>query len=326
MTSSSSRRPAFTLIELLVVIAIIAILIALLVPAVQKVREAASRTQCQNNLKQIALACHAYHDVHGTLPPNGVPPGSATGGADWDDPGCCGPNFPFWSFLARILPYVELTALYELGVATNQSIINSPQVYGTNVYIYFCPSDTAIGVGFRTTTENLDGTAGPTINASLSNYKGVIGECWGNGGGNYVTPTYNVNTCDGLRTGNGCFSRADWFDGLCLRLTSISDGTSNTFMVGEDIPAYDAHVAWFYSNGSLGTCAIPPNYNEGTQGGTPGINDWPNVYSFRSRHPGGLQFAFADGGVRFISQGIDLPSYRALSTVAGGELIPYSFE
>jgi prepilin-type N-terminal cleavage/methylation domain-containing protein len=199
MESRRRRRVGFTLIELLVVIAIVAVLIGLLVPAVQKVREAAARAQCQNNLKQIALGCHSYHDAFGTLPRNGVPPGYPAGGTYWGDPGCCGPNFPFWSFLARILPYVEQTNVWEQGVSTNQPIIDSPGVYGTNIPIYFCPSDNAVSEGFRTTTENLEGDWGPQINASLSNYKGVIGQCWDQGG-TWNNPVAGSN-CDGLGRG-----------------------------------------------------------------------------------------------------------------------------
>jgi prepilin-type N-terminal cleavage/methylation domain-containing protein/prepilin-type processing-associated H-X9-DG protein len=316
-TITSRRCRGFTLIELLVVIAIIAILIALLVPAVQKVRAAAARTQCVNNLKQIALACHSHHDAMKSLPRNGVPPGFPTGGAFWGDPGCCGPNYPFWSFLARILPYIEQTNVYNEGVATNQTIAASPGVYGTNIPAYFCPADDAQGKGFRTTTENLEGGWGPQINASLSNYKGVIGQCWTQGG------TWNnpgAAGCDGLVRGDGVFSRGDYYYVTTFRLTSITDGTSNTFMVGEDIPDYDAHVAWFYDNGALGTCAIPPNYNEGAAN----FNDWQNLYSFRSRHEGGLNFAFADGTVHFIQQSIALTTYRALSTIAGNEVVDMS--
>ena len=154
----------------------------------------------------------------------------------------------------------------------------------------------------------------------MSNYKGVIGECWS--WGNWANNA--TANCDGLVRGNGVFSRADYYYGLSLRLTSITDGTSNTFMIGEDIPDFDAHVAWFYDNGALGTCAIPPNYNEGPVATS--ITDWQNLYSFRSRHPGGLQFAFADGSVRFISQGIDLPSYHALATVASADSILYNWD
>jgi prepilin-type N-terminal cleavage/methylation domain-containing protein/prepilin-type processing-associated H-X9-DG protein len=304
-----ARSCGFTLIELLVVIAIIAILIALLVPAVQKVREAAARTQCSNNLKQIALACHGFHDAYKTLPRNGMPPSMPAG-----DPGCCGPTQPYWSFLARILPYIEQGTVYIQGVDTNQTIQNSPGVYGTNIPAYFCPSDGAKGLGFRGNTANLE-----TINSSLSNYKGVNGQCWTQGG-TWNNPVVTPANCDGLIRGDGIFSRGDYQFRTTLRLTSITDGTSNTFMVGEDIPEYDAHVAWFYSNGALGTCAIPPNYNEGVAGWW----DWPNVYSFRSRHPGGLQFAFADGTVHFIQQSIALTTYRALSTIAGNEVVDAS--
>jgi prepilin-type N-terminal cleavage/methylation domain-containing protein len=313
MGFSRSRRAGFTLIELLVVIAIIAILIGLLLPAVQKVRAAAARAQCENNLKQIALACHAYHDTFQKLPPNGVPPDFPAGGPYWGDPGCCGPNYPFWSFLARILPYIEQTAVYEQGVATNQTIVNSPGVYQTNIAIYFCPADTAVDTAFRTTTENLEGGWGPQLNASLSNYKGVIGQCWCWG----TWTNQCTSGCDGLVKGDGIFSRGDYYYKRNLRLTDVTDGTSNTFMIGEDIPEFDAHVAWFYDNGALGTCAIPPNNNEGAAS----FNDWPSLYSFRSRHVGGLNFAFADASVHFIAQTIELQTYRALSTRAGGELL-----
>jgi prepilin-type N-terminal cleavage/methylation domain-containing protein/prepilin-type processing-associated H-X9-DG protein len=314
MQAHLSKRAGFTLIELLVVIAIIAILIALLVPAVQRVRESANRAVCQNNLQQIATACHTYHGDFNTLPRNGLAPGSPLAGID---PGCCGPNFAFWSFLARILPYIEQEGVYFQGVSTNQTIVNSPGVYGTNIELYFCPSDNAMSTRFRTTTENLDGTDGPTLSASLSNYKGVIGQCWTQGG-NWANP--GPPNCDGLVRGDGVFSRGDYYYRPKLPLGDITDGTSNTFMIGEDIPDYDAHVAWFYTNGALGTCAIPPNNND--DGGDPVANlrDWPNVYSFRSRHQGGLQFAFADASVHFISTGIALPSYRALSTIASGDI------
>src|SRR5438874_7007374 len=108
-----TRRPAFTLIELLVVIAIIAILIGLLVPAVQKVREAAARMECSNNLKQLALACHSYHDAQKTLPRNGTKFPSQSG-----IPGCCAnvgynnQTNAMWSWIARVLPHVEQNALY----------------------------------------------------------------------------------------------------------------------------------------------------------------------------------------------------------------------
>src|SRR5438132_4820355 len=109
------RRGAFTLIELLVVIAIIAVLIGLLLPAVQKVREAAARSQCSNNLKQLALACHTYHDFQKTLPRNGTHHYPATSHGPPEGTGCCGIGAAHWSWIARILPFIEENDLYKQG-------------------------------------------------------------------------------------------------------------------------------------------------------------------------------------------------------------------
>ncbi len=143
-SSPPSRRPGFTLIELLVVIAIIAILISLLVPAVQKVREAAARTQCSNNIKQLALACHNYHDVYKVLPRDGAPNNPGTGNSN--GAGCCGPNDARWSWLARILPYIEQQALYTQGGIPTTAPANSAAaqaVIATPVTLFFCTRATA---------------------------------------------------------------------------------------------------------------------------------------------------------------------------------------
>ena len=309
MTGFWRRRAGFTLLELLVVLAIIGLLIALVVPAVQKVREAAARAHCVHNLKQIALACHNYHDNFKYLPRNGMPPSHPTGGLYYADPGCCGPNYPFWSFLARLLPFVEETAVFNQGVSNNATIAASPDVFGTNIPLFFCPADDAANLQFRSVTADLDGSKGPQLNASLSNYKGVTGQCWSWG----TWANRASDNCDGLVKGDGIFSRADYYYLLFLRLSDITDGTSTTLLIGEDIPAYDANVAWFYANGALGTCAIPPNYNEGTAK----FKNWSDLYSFRSRHPGGLNFAFADASVQYISEDVPLPTYRDLATRSG---------
>jgi prepilin-type N-terminal cleavage/methylation domain-containing protein/prepilin-type processing-associated H-X9-DG protein len=310
MARPSCRR-AFTLIELLVVIAIIAVLIGLLLPAVQKVREAANRSTCANNLKQIALAAHNYHDANGTLPYNT----QYQGGWDWNYQR----NQRSWSFMARLLPYVEQSALLEqLNIRNTTNTENVGNTMGQNLPIlntsfkfFFCPSDDAVGQRADNVRANLQGAL-----ITLSNYKGVNGSnwCWGTFINNGPT-----NDCDGLQRGNGMFYRLDFR--AKKRLTDVPDGTSNTYMLGEDIPSLNAHCTWPYANGVGGTTAIPPNWNARPNGTLYDIyNDWPHLYSFRSRHAQGLQFAFADGSVRFVSDSIPLQTYRAFSTVAGGEV------
>jgi prepilin-type N-terminal cleavage/methylation domain-containing protein/prepilin-type processing-associated H-X9-DG protein len=306
------RRRGFTLIELLVVIAIIAVLIGLLLPAVQKVREAAARMSCSNNLKQIALACHNFHDAEGTLPYNT----QHQGGWNWTFQR----SWRSWSFLARTLPYVEQSPLKDLlnirntthtdpngnTFLQNQALLNTP------IKVFFCPSDDAISRQADNLRANLQG-----VMVTLSNYKGVNGSnwCWGTFVNNGPT-----NDCDGLQRGNGMFYRLDFQKKK--RLTDVTDGTSNTFMIGEDIPSINAHCTWPYANGVGGTTAVPPNWNKRPNGTLyDPYNDWPHLYSFRSRHTGGLQFAFGDGSVRFVRDSIPAATYRALSTVSGGEVV-----
>jgi len=178
------------------------------------------------------------------------------------------------------------------------------------VKTFFCPSDTAATERIRTDRYNLEGQP-----IALTNYKGVSGSnwCWGN----YYNPG-PTGDCNGLYSGDGIFFRGDWR--IKIRLTDITDGTSNTFMVGEDIPSKNYHCSWPYSNNAVGTCGIPPNARQ-SNGTEYSPLDWPNVYSFRSKHTNGLQFAFADGSVHFITDSIALPTYRAMSTRAGGEVV-----
>jgi prepilin-type N-terminal cleavage/methylation domain-containing protein len=317
-------RTAFTLIELLVVIAIIAVLIGLLLPAVQKVREAAARIQCANNLKQLALACHNYHDTSASLPRNGNLFGldqSHTANGT----GCCGVGGAHWSWIARLLPYLEQDNLYrQAGIPTSKMNQNAATlaVLALNLKTLTCPSDTTTP---RTRTNSAD--LGGTL-VAVTSYKGVSGANWGADfyphESNFSTAYRNrgVNgSYNGLEKGDGIFWRADLRSGA-LRLTDITDGTSNTFMIGEDVAEFIAWNAWSYANGACGTCAIPPN--TGITIPPLGVNasryvDWPNRYSFRSRHPGGLQFAYADGTVHFTSDALPLTVYRAMATIQGGE-------
>jgi prepilin-type N-terminal cleavage/methylation domain-containing protein len=302
--SRRSRRVGFTLIELLVVLAILAVLIGLLLPAVQKVRESAARMSCGNNLKQLALACHAYHDAQGALPTNTQ--GYDLGAWSW----AAQSQQRSWSWLARILPHVEQDNLYRRGNIPNATFAEAEAlgVLATPVQAFFCPSDTASAEKTRTDRENIEGPA-----IALTNYKGVSGSnwCWGD----WVNPGPTGN-CDGLMAGDGVFYRDDWK--RPRKLADITNGTSNTFLVGEDLPSKNRHCSWPYSNNSVGTCGIGPN-SKRSNGTEYDISDWGNVYSFRSRHANGLQFANADGSVRLVHNSIPLPVYRALATIQGGE-------
>lgn len=300
------NRRAFTLLELLVVLAIIGVLIGLLLPAVMKVREAAARAACTNNLKQLALAVHDYHDSQGS-----VPCGQFRG------PFGVGPDSRAWSWLARLLPYIEQQNLSQTGGIPIKTLQGSG-VLADRVSIFFCPSDDAVSRGVTERAGNLEG-----IPVGLTNYKGVSGDNWGADYQDHLvvlqTDWRNRGTngsYDGLADGDGMLYRSDWT--RPLRLVAVMDGTSNTFMIGEDVPALNDWCSWPYANNAYGTCAIPPNVHS-PGGGTYNPNDWQNTWSFRSRHAGGLNFAFADGSVHFIATSIDLGLYRALATVAGGE-------
>ena len=322
---SLTRRSAFTVIELLVVIALIAILIGLLLPAVQKVREAAARMECSNNLKQWAIAVHAYHDANKTLPRNG---------SKFTKNGCCMnagqgdvPNNAMWSWMARSLPFIEQGNLTKLGDIDNTPLyVASNQLNQVVAQIFpslFFPSDDAYGRKTMTGHVQFNGPAG------LTNSRGLSGNNWQ--WGNYVNNPgtgpggcSGTNSGDGLNNVNGIFFRRDICAIVTLSMITSGDGTSNTFMIGEDIPALNSHCAWPYSNTANGTCAIPPNLGIGLIQ-PPGVNvnrgTWQNVYSFRSRHAGGLQFAMADGHVVFVDQDINLAIYRALASINGREVV-----
>jgi len=308
ITPTSRRRTAFTLIELLVILAIIAVLIGLLVPAIQKVREAANRLSCANNLKQLALAVHAHHDAEGSFP-----------SGQFLGPYGVGRDSQAWSWLARLLPHVEQGNLAQQGRIPTQTLRGSG-IADKAVKVFRCPSDTTIGARPRLDAGNLTG-----FPVGLTNYKGVSGANWGVDSSlqhphiptDWPNPGTN-GSADGLADGDGIFFRSDY--SRRLRLTDIKDGTSSTLMIGEDVPEKNRWCSWPYSNNAYGTCAIPPNVHR-PGGGDYDPLDWPNTWSFRSRHPGGLQFATADGSVHFVSDSINLPLYRALATIRGGEIV-----
>jgi prepilin-type N-terminal cleavage/methylation domain-containing protein len=316
--SQSKSRCAFTLIELLVALAIITTLTAITVPAIMKVREASHRTICANNLRQIAIAIHNYHgDIHhfpfGQVGPYKKVPNSPYYGWGADSTG--------WSFLAIMLPYVEEDKLFAAG-RVPQATLRQSGIADKKIKLFLCPSDNAFLAGPRSDSGNLqDFPVGNT------NYKGVSGSNWGFDKGEdkwLATDWKHLGTnksYDGLIENDGLLSRNDIFTGKFF--ASVQDGLSNTFMLGEDLPEKNRWLSWPYANGCYGTCAIPPNVKR-PGGGDYDPYDWHNVWSFRSRHPHGVQFAFADASVRFVIDSLDLDLYRAFATIAGGEVVDVS--
>jgi prepilin-type N-terminal cleavage/methylation domain-containing protein/prepilin-type processing-associated H-X9-DG protein len=290
MVHTPVRRSGFTLIELLVVIAIIAILIGLLVPAVQKVREAAARTQCQNNLKQLGLALHDYHDVNQHLP---APRGTHLG-----------TTYVFTEFrgwMCDVLPYVEQDNLAR-QMYTDPWYNGFFVTFNLPVKNYLCPSD----------PRNL--TNVPAGNGALTSYVGVTGS------DNDVNVQFNGPT-------NGMFNVST----KGVSLTDVSDGTSNTLMVGERPPSADLNLGWWGASDfdnllstrqlygdifGAGGCVLPGLYGPGKAGG-PCNGDDNHFWSF---HSGGGNWVFADGSVHFLpysASAVTIP----LASRNGGEVV-----
>jgi prepilin-type N-terminal cleavage/methylation domain-containing protein len=291
---SIHRNRAFTLIELLVVIAIIAVLIALLLPAVQQAREAARRTQCRNNLKQIGLALHNYHDNFQTLPPGWI--GVTAGQAD-----VSGTNG--WSCFARLLPQIDQGPLYN-QIDFNSSVGSNANatVRTTPLAAFRCASD----VGPDRWTISKVGTTTPLVDVAAASYAGVFGKD-------------EVDECNGLAPGSPCVSDGVFFLNSRIRFADVTDGLSNTLMVGER--STRAGNGWLYtwagvvSGGDNPICRIL-----GDTDVTPNSND-VRMDEFASRHTGGSQFVLGDGTVRFIKTNIDLNVYRNLASRAAGDIV-----
>jgi prepilin-type processing-associated H-X9-DG protein/prepilin-type N-terminal cleavage/methylation domain-containing protein len=298
---TKGRSRAFTLIELLVVISILGILIALLLPAVQAAREAARRAQCVNHLKQIGLALHNYEGTHHVFPPGYV----SNFRADGTDTG------PGWGWAAMLLPQMEQKPLFD---AVNFSLpIEAPSNLTSRlptIGAYLCPSDTVKPSWWAMVRDPSGIPTRRICEVAPSNYVGVYG------------------TSDPGIDGDGIF-----FRGSRVGLRDITDGTSQTIAVGERSHSL-GEATWV---GSVTDAVLFPVDNDGVgypraesgpgmvlghAGGRYGPGD-PNgeVNQFYSRHPGGLNFLFADGHVSFLKATMPNKTFRALATRAGGEAV-----
>ncbi|WP_437188123.1 DUF1559 domain-containing protein [Planctomicrobium sp. SH668] len=332
MKNLSLKRRGFTLIELLVVIAIIAVLIALLLPAVQQAREAARRTQCRNNLKQLGLACHNYHDNFNQFPIN------------WFDAGAGGNNL---SVFTGLLPYFDQQTLYN-GIDFNSKNIVLYVVQGKRVGDYMLP-------GLQCPSEPFANMPMPGTNAAPSSYAPSMGA---------QDMESNGNVCDlgvhagmypaglGLDTNNdgedpfnrgnvradygrasqisGVFGRG-YFSGWSAGMKHVTDGTSNTIMMGEVRMACNTYGSWGWSwpESLWYATTAPINYptcpDTPATGSNPcanhGNTTWNTIFGFKSKHVGGCNFVFTDGSVHFLSENIDKLTYARLGDRWDGGVI-----
>jgi prepilin-type N-terminal cleavage/methylation domain-containing protein/prepilin-type processing-associated H-X9-DG protein len=303
-----SSSPGFTLIEVLVVISIIGVLIALLLPAVQAAREAARRSQCTNNLKQLGLAIHGYLDVHGVMPL-----GSFKMAPPADDP--CDDDHQAGVFVA-ILPFLEQSPLFN-AFNSNVSYHTKPNstVHGTGLSVLWCPSD---GLVPQADTEALDWPI------RFTSYMGSSGT-WNSPPSNRGPACKLQNFPALLGQANGVI-----FYYSSVRLAGVTDGTSNTFLFGEH--AYGKNPAdelpgwnWWFS-GQYGDTMFTTMFPMNPLGKIPDIKNEalygvivnPSIQAASSYHPGGANFGFCDGSVRFVKETIDCAPFNAATGLPQG--------
>ena len=336
-----TMKRGFTLIELLVVIAIIAILIALLLPAVQQAREAARRSQCKNNMKQIGLALHNYHDVYNTFPPGYV------GQTD----GSMKAGYGLWSWSALILPYIDQAPLFNQlqpgksgGASLAYDTGSNASAMRTPLSAWKCPSDVAPdtndGGGRLLTTPNAS-TPSTAVAVTSTNYVGV-NNAWGLLNSRSSSPNAQDATTGAMGT---------FYQNSKIGIRDLLDGTSNTVVVGErkwqsvDTTPYQFKAAVMFVVDTTGTLGTATQHTVGALGaaGDDGLvwalgctmtklNDKSATaiannearQGFSSQHAGGAHFLMGDGAVRFISENINhvtsASSAVATSTTAGAPI------
>jgi prepilin-type N-terminal cleavage/methylation domain-containing protein len=355
MHRARRRRQGFTLIELLVVIAIIGILVALLLPAVQQAREAARRTACRNNLKQMGLALHNYHDAHGTFPAGyfswttsdgSAPIGARLDPQTWD-------AAPGWGWAATLLPFLDQAPLaHQLP---GEQPIFSPAVaeaISTKLTVFLCPSSSGGDEAF--VVRNPDGDPllinGSQIRLGRSHYVASHGQesCWGECGAQtsatIFTDIYNSTTTTVIV--NGDVSRvADgpFYRNSRTRFRDVTDGTTNTIFLGEHssklsektwvgvVPGAFTHPRFITPENGPDAAATLTLVHAGPSGGELDITGFPIIHSVNfptyhvgqmfAEHPGGGQIGLGDGSVRFVSENIDLLLWAELSSISEGEVI-----
>ncbi len=342
MKNPTPKRLGFTLIELLVVIAIIAILVALLLPAVQQAREAARRSSCKNNLKQIGLALHNYHDVHTVFPPGLINSGAIQTSVRY--------NFSLnHTALTMILPFLEQAPLYDtfnFSIASGPAQhASAPPVYGwdpagpnalaTSRFIptYSCPSDAAPS---RVTYSNSAAPHYFVTQAATTNYVLLTGHIAESSTGLWNAYKNSTTTLQDGTT--GVRWRSAFGNNSSLRMRDLKDGTSSTLMIGETkqdkiSPTYRTYWGQGRHTGIFGRIvATDRRYAINVSGhefccngsSTWCCNSRPNLqyaWGLGSMHPGGAQFLLGDGSIRFLSENIDFNTLCKLSFTGDGLVV-----
>lgn len=343
----SQRRRGFTLIELLVVIAIIAVLIALLLPAVQQAREAARRSQCKNNLKQLGLAFHNYHDLHRVFPFASSftdPTANAPVGGPEDDSLRAAEKS---NWFKSILPFIDQAALYQkLGDYTafstrtnSDGTRNCDIVNGLYFSVATCPSNPLATSGkpvdVAKFSDHPDVSSGVGIQVQASMYR-IVGGPMKNDGGDKDCTTNSTATESFCSKGTGSNGKAGWvkphkFPGAArgmgargvtkLSTRDVTDGTSNTMLLGETKPHYNAYGSIWAFNIPMSLFHVKLNSTHLAANVRNNSSNWGNGSGHGSYHTGGAHFVLVDGSVRFISDSVDYVTYCNLGDRMDGAVV-----